>query len=217
MNPEKVVLFKPHPKRSTLTEQIETTVTRHINNYYVGVQDLSTIPASLRPQFTIQSTDQLKSYISSNEILRNKKLSWLWRQDTPWAQEFKDKVNSETITTLTEAKQEAVIYYKKYSDSYQGDRATKVRGGSSKRTRILSESESDYRTRLAARKILCPANIMTFREQVEGILDLEVEALDAHFDAQRDAIENLFPGQMSNIDIISKQAAIIALLASKLC
>ena len=199
-----------------MTEQIETTVTRHINDYFIGVADLSTIPESLRPEFIIESKDHLKAFVSANEILKNKKLTWIWMQEAPWAAEFRDKIESGTIATLTEAKKEAGLYYKQYSDSYKGGQATKQTGGRFKRTRYPSETEADYRVRLAARKIFCPSRIISFKEQVQDILNLDEQALDHQFEAERDDIENILSDQMSNVDTKSKQAALIALLASKL-
>ena len=216
MNPERIVLFKAFAKTTTVAEQIEITVTRHVNSYYVGVQDLSTIHISLRPEFPILTEIELKSFISGNEILRNKKLAWLWRQETLWAEEFKEKVHSGRITTMTKAKDQASNYFSHYCETYKEARATKQNGGNLKRTRKADETEKEYRTKLAAKEILNPAKLFSFREKVLQILNLEEDALDVQHEAEKNNIKNIYPGEESNCNS-SKRADLVGLLASRLC
>ncbi len=214
MNPVRVFLFKAHPKTATVAEQIETTVTRHINNYYMNHQEsLDTIHASLRPEFIVQSMSELKRYISANEMLRNKKLAWVWKSDTPFAADFKAKVNSGLIPTLSEAKTEASRVYREHSDTYQADRATKEKGGNVKKTR--SGTEQEYRISLAAKKILCPLKIVGFQEEVQQIIDLEEEALDVQYAAHYYEIRKLFPNEIDETTSF-KRSSLIAILATKL-
>ena len=214
MNPERVLLFRAHTKTATVAEQVEITVTRHINNYYMNHQEsLDTIHASLRPEFIVKSMSELKLYISKNEMLRNKKLAWIWKLDTPFAADFKSKVNSGLIPTLTEAKTQASRLYSEHSETYQADRATKERGGNVKKTR--SGTEQEYRLGLAAKKILCPLKIVGFQEEVQQILDLEEEALDVQYAASYYEIRTLFPNEIDETTSF-KQSALIAVLATKL-
>ena len=152
---------------------------------------------------------ELKSYISVNEMLRNKKLAWIWKLDTPFAADFK----SGLIPTLTEAKTQASRLYSEHSETYQADRATKERGGNVKKTR--SGTEQEYRLGLAAKKILCPLKIVGFQEEVQQILDLEEEALDVQYAASYYEIRTLFPNEIDETTSF-KQSALIAVLATKL-
>jgi hypothetical protein len=178
---KKSKLFGSFPAGTSLQEQINVTVARYNNNYFVDPEDLSQVLSIMRPTVQLKG-NELKNYISSNEILRDKKLAWVWAQtDQPWNIEFKSKIINNQIKTLTKAKDEAAILYH-YHPDYSYHRATKLVGGAMMKSRLPQESDLRYRKRLAVKQCL-ESNVASLRNEIKEILQMTDDAIDVNHQA----------------------------------
>ena len=219
MDPTKEVVFKSFPRTTSIADQIQITSTRFINNFYAGIkaEDLATIHHTLRPEIPIRDDDHLKTIISKPELLKIKKLSWVWSQDAHWATEFKDRVKSGQLSSLTKAKNEALDLYKTYCEDYDGSRATRAAGIYRKRSRTDEETNMEYRRKLAVQHILSPQKMIAFKDEVQTILSMEPEALEVQYLAkQRDIAKVVGDASVFDVTVPSMQADLVTLLASHL-
>jgi len=137
-------LFPTFTAGTSVKEKVEIIATRHMNNYFRDIEDLESIAEDLRP-LQVVTQEALESAFSKTEILLNKKLAWLISSNKKFAINYRNNLN--TFKSVQEAKAVASELWRKYGD-YDRSRATKLPGGSSKRSRIDGESEVQYRKRM---------------------------------------------------------------------
>jgi hypothetical protein len=124
-------LFKKLRNNLTKQQKIQIKVERFDNGYFLN-KDIATIPADIsedvRPLRKVTES-LLDAFISKNEIVRDRKLSWIVKNlDQPYAAEFKNKFENNGFQSVCKAQDLAGELFKSHNPDYKAAQAVISKG-----------------------------------------------------------------------------------------
>ena len=146
-------IFFPAPRAVTLAAECLGITLRHENNYVIGKTDedieemrrTQNLPEWVLPRFPL--TDQHVKDHLKNEVLRNKKLAWVYRSTQEFSVEFRQRLAAGTIKSITDAKTEACTLYRDHHSAYDITRSpwfTSQDGRTHLATKKRGEGEKEH-------------------------------------------------------------------------
>jgi hypothetical protein len=118
-------LFPKVPQHLSLKEKVEIHSLRFEHGFFLNkdIDEIDIDVPYVKPNITVTSV-RLKDFIDKDRRAKIKKLSWAFRSQEEYCQDFKRKVEEDGFSSLAKAEEEAARLYREYSCDYNKQKAT---------------------------------------------------------------------------------------------
>jgi len=137
-------LFPKVPQHLSLKEKVEIHSLRFENGFFLNkvIDEIDIDVPYVKPNIRVTS-DRLKDFMDKDRRAKIKKLTWAYRSQEDYCQDFKRQVEEDEFSSLSKAEEEAARLYRVYNNDYNKLKATvsSLNGRKIYKKRQLSEEE----------------------------------------------------------------------------